>query len=213
MPRKRSEFTRPKPFRDASLFVIACEGARTEIDYFQGVRDFIHSPRLKIEILERPASAAGDSSARHVLQYLLERKNGIGAKVGDQFWMVIDRDPQSLKPAMLTEVFTQANQAGCNIALSNPCFELWLLLHFENPDDWAEERRQELLENQKGLLKSLFADRLGGNTTIFSICWPETHTAMIRAGQLHKPNDRWPQSLGTDVHRLMHELLVTFQQK
>ncbi len=213
MPRKPSEFTRPKPYRDASLFVIACEGARTEIDYFQGVRDLIHSPRLKIEILERPASSVGDSSARHVLNYLLERKKTIGTKDGDQFWMVIDRDPQSLKIAMLTDVFTQADQAGCKIALSNPCFEIWLILHFENPEDWIEERRQELLDNKNGFLKSLFGTRWGGNSTAFSICWPETQTAMLHSGKLHNPSDRWPQSLGTDVHRLMLELNATFEQK
>jgi hypothetical protein len=49
MARERRDFVRRSGFRDASLVVIACEGAVTEPEYFEDVKARLHAPGLHVE--------------------------------------------------------------------------------------------------------------------------------------------------------------------
>jgi hypothetical protein len=49
----------------------------------------------------------------------------------DEVWCVFDVDEHPF----LAEAQQQANDNHVEVALSNPCFELWILLHFR--DQWA----------------------------------------------------------------------------
>lgn len=109
MPRHRREFKRRTGFRDARLIVIACEGAGTEPDYFGGLKVYLHSPRVHVEVLSR--AEAGHSAPDAVLSELDAFAQDFAVREGDdQLWLVIDRDPQSWKPAMLSEVATLCKQ-------------------------------------------------------------------------------------------------------
>jgi hypothetical protein len=44
----------------------------------------------------------------------------------DEVWCVVDVDEFDI-----SEALTAAAKKGVNLAISNPCFEYWLLLHFE----------------------------------------------------------------------------------
>lgn len=52
-----------------------------------------------------------------------------GARKGDICWVVVDRN--SWSDEMLLKVSRQCKKAGFGFGLSNPCFELWLVLHLE----------------------------------------------------------------------------------
>jgi hypothetical protein len=49
----------------------------------------------------------------------------------DQLWMLLDTDHcvQGTHVASFVEALSEARRQGVNVALSKPCFELWLLLH------------------------------------------------------------------------------------
>src|SRR5205823_4039993 len=68
----------------------------------------------------------------HVLNRLNEYTEEFEIGEGDMFWVVCDCDhwvePNHIKN--LTHVLQQCRQKGIRVALSNPCFDLWLLLHF-----------------------------------------------------------------------------------
>src|SRR2546430_12066122 len=53
----------------SSLVVIACEGEETEPEYFNGLKEKLHSPKVHIEVLEREA---GHSSPAQVFEALSE---------------------------------------------------------------------------------------------------------------------------------------------
>ena len=72
----------------------------------------------------------------------------------DQLWLLMDRDLQSWKPAMISAIAQQCQSKGYFLAVSPPCFEIWLLLHFEDVPNQADARKQELAGNADGLLKS-----------------------------------------------------------
>ncbi len=115
--------------RDANLIVIASEDRYAVRQYF----DFFESTRIQFKVLETqdgecPAPRARTKGAISCDEYMKEYE--IGA--GDEFWLVCDCDHwiNSGHIKNLTRVLQECRQKGIQIALSNPCFELWLLLHF-----------------------------------------------------------------------------------
>lgn len=49
----------------------------------------------------------------------------------DEVWCVIDVEAPKPHPR-LEDALKEAKQGEVNVALANPCFELWLLLHFKD---------------------------------------------------------------------------------
>ena len=204
MPRERRDFVRRTGFRDASLVVIACEGAVTEPKYFNGLKERLHSPRIHVEVVLRQDRT--QSSPDAVLRHLDAFAEAWFLRDGDTLWLVVDRDPQSWKPAMIADVAQRCYHKGYLLALSNPCFELWLLLHFEDVPQQSEERRCRLLENADDLLKKEESQHRQARRdwNYIDHFLPHTETAIHRARVLDtEPGARWPSGLGTRVYRLV----------
>ena len=205
MGRERRDFVRRSGFRDAALFVIATEGAVTEPKYFQGLKEQWHSPRVHIEVMKR--DDASESSRSSVLGTLDRFARQFMLRDGDQLWLVIDRDSQSWKPKEMVEVARACQQKNYYLAVSNPCFELWLLLHFEDLAVQDEKRRNQVLENKRGFLKRELSQHLSSETAHVDHLIPHTDQAIARARTLDKkPAERWPSGLGTRVYRLVEQL-------
>lgn len=205
MGRVRRDFVRPGGFRDATLFVIAAEGAVTEPRYLNGLKARIHNPRVHIHLLER--DDPGLSSPVHVLGELDRFRGEYSLQERDQLWLLMDRDVQSWKPEMISAIAQDCLSKGYFLAVSNPCFELWLLLHFEDVPNQADLRKQELAENAKGLLKAEVARHCSAKHPYIDHFLPHIESAIARAEALDtEPDGRWPSSLGTHVHRLVRQL-------
>jgi hypothetical protein len=62
----------------------------------------------------------------------------------DEVWCVFDRDEHDAP--RLSQAIDNARAAGIKVAFSNPCFELWLLLHFrDQPGDQHRHRIQVMV--------------------------------------------------------------------
>jgi hypothetical protein len=208
MARERRDFVRRSGFRDASLFVIATEGVVTEPRYFQGLKERWHSPRVHIEVMKR--DHASESSPSSVLNTLDRFARHYTLRDGDQLWLVIDRDSQSWKPKEMVQVARACQQKNYYLAVSNPCFELWLLLHFEDVAVQDEKRRSQALENKRGFLKRELSRHFSPETAHLEHLIPHTDRAIARARSLDKkPAERWPSGLGTRVYRLVEQLQPT----
>ncbi len=110
----------PDTFRDACLFIVACDDTYAPMQYF----GFFKIPRIQVRVVP---TKDGKSVAKHVLERLLE----YDFEDGDELWMLLDTDHLT-KGAHLAGFLTaikDARRRGVNVAISNPCFELWLLLH------------------------------------------------------------------------------------
>jgi hypothetical protein len=119
----KKSFRRTSGFRDAKLIVIATEGERTEPAYFRGLKAAFRKPAIHMEIL--PRTTAGSSPA-HVQEELDKFNKVYNLVEGDELWMVIDRDQWPDKN--LAETAGECERKGYFLAVSTPCFELWLLL-------------------------------------------------------------------------------------
>ena len=209
--RKRKDFVRLEGVRSARLVVIASEGRCTESIYFSAVKEKLRSPNVHVEILPRDSN---ESSPESVHAQITEFMHQYNIEDDDELWLVIDRDRWHER--MLSQVAQLcAQNTHLNFCMSNPCFELWLLLHLEDIRKYNEETTTALATNQKNKagvtwLKKRMRDLLGSysesnyDTTRLL---PHASIAMEIARDLDvNPADRWPQTIGTRVYRLMESI-------
>lgn len=126
MSRHRRRFTRPTATRRyKKLFVLATEGEVTEPQYFALLNDLI--PNIHIKTL----NSRHASSPHRILNLLVEYLQKEQLLLTDEAWLVADKD--SWPDQDINKLFTWSNSDDrYGVAISYPCFEVWLLLHFEN---------------------------------------------------------------------------------
>jgi hypothetical protein len=98
------------------------EGRKTEPDYVRALKQLDHvreSTSIEMEI-----------ARDHVVPYPLVQKALAKAGVDDvdEVWCLFDVESPQAHPR-LREAIELAEQGGVRVAVSNPCFEVWLLLH------------------------------------------------------------------------------------
>ncbi len=206
--RKRKDFVRLEGVRSARLVVIASEGRCTESIYFSAVKDKLRAPNVHVEILSRDTNESSPESVHAQITDFMRQYN---IEDDDELWIVIDRDRWHER--MLSQVAQLcAQNPHLNFCMSNPCFELWLLLHLEDVRKYDEPTTTALIANRKsssGLtwLKRRMRDLLGSYSESnyeVSRLLPNVSSAMEIARKLDvNPSDRWPQTIGTRVYQLM----------
>ena len=207
---------RREAFRDARLIVIASEGKDTERIYFKALAKEYTNPRVHVHILERSEDEQNNSSPEHVLKQLNDYKGHYELESDDELWLVVDRDRWT--EAMLSRVATECAQDNfMHVALSNPCIELWLLLHLvdatlltsEEEQLWMENRRKS--KNADPYLKVRLRQEMGSyheSSYDAKMLIEHVEVAIARAKALDKnPADRWPQTLGTRVYLLAESVM------
>lgn len=180
--------------RDAKLFIVATEGKETEKQYFR----MFNSTRIKLEILA--TTEDGKSSPEYVLERLDIFKERYDLNEDDMLWLVSDVDRWG--PKKLSSVCSQARQKGYNLAISNPCFEVWLTLHFEDIN-----HQDRTCDNFKARLRTILGGYNGSNLDISAYNQNITKAVSL-AKYLHQNSQQdWPPTLGTHVYRLVEIVL------
>jgi hypothetical protein len=107
------------------LFLVSTEGAVTEPQYLHAFNS--DQTIIRVDCLR----SGSDSAPRLVLKRLARAVQTERLRKEDQAWLVVDRDdwPEDQLGAC---VAWAGERKGRGLALSNPCFEFWLLLHFED---------------------------------------------------------------------------------
>lgn len=188
-----------KVVRDASLVVIASEDRYAVKQYF----DFFESSRIQFKILE---TEDGNSAPQHVLNRLNEYIEEYQIGKGDTFWLVCDCD-HWIEPGghirNLTQVLQECRQKGIEVAISNPCFELWLYLHFADfPTDDA------LTCDEVGERLKIAANGYDKKKIYNLPIDDEKVTLALKRSEENPPNrSAIPSQPQTDVHRIIEELV------
>ena len=136
-PRKDRPLRRRAPFRTPKrTFLVFCEGTRTEPDYIKAlkqepaVRD---SASVDIQIAPK-ASSAVPLTLVNAAAEAIDRNSQEQGEI-DEVWCLFDVEWPRKHPH-LPEARDKAEVSDVRLAISNPCFELWLALHFENHTAW-----------------------------------------------------------------------------
>jgi len=115
-------------------------------------------------------------------------------------WLVLDVDRWG--DEKLSLVCREAKQKNYHLAISNPCFEVWLYLHCAelNPED-------KTCKQFKASLRKMLGSYNGSNLDL-SQYEPHLITAIERA-KIPRPDlqQNWPPTIGTHVYRLVELLL------
>lgn len=182
-----------RPYR--KLFVVATEGKRTEPEYLRT----LNSDRATVHV--KLLESRHGSAPKHVLQRLQRHLKKVGLKRGDEAWLVVDRD-QWPEPQLRALHEWAREDRGRGLAVSNPQFEYWLLLHFEDGAGVAGAR--DCMERLKRHLPSYDKSLAGARFTRDQI-----EQAIQRAKQHDVPPCRdWPDGTGSTVYRLVERILA-----
>lgn len=121
MPKKKKSENRPV----LPVFRIFCEGEKTEPLYIKGYVSHFHSDKRNVIVVEK----SNKNTPVQLVEAARDAKNE--GQVNDVIWAVFDRESETKYPHHLhNEAREIAKTNGIEIALSNVCFEYWLLLHF-----------------------------------------------------------------------------------
>lgn len=191
--------------RDAWLVVVATEDTHAAPQYLHALQQqgIVDQSRVRILVL---ATEDGRSALAHLLERLDEHQRSLDQRLDqDEFWAVFDVDHH--RDAELAEAATKASQKGYRLAGTNPCFELWLLLHETDDvsnvtthaqDSKAAQRCESELRRVLGRYNKTRIDAA-------RITRESVDQAIARARRMDD-GSAWPSSVGTHVHRLIERL-------
>ncbi|MEJ2855825.1 MULTISPECIES: RloB family protein [unclassified Saccharothrix] len=124
--REPSRRRRPPHRQPANRILVVCCG-NTEKLYFEGLKRSSHLTALKV--------VTETGSPEQLVDYAVTIRRR--AEDGfDQVWCVVDVDEFDVPKAIAA-----AEQTAVALAISDPCFELWLLLHFRGHNAYIDGAR------------------------------------------------------------------------
>lgn len=150
---------------------------------------------------KRLANPNHGSHPKQVLKRLKEAAKSKEIKDGDELWLIIDRD--GWLPADLNTVCRQAKDLGYFVALSNPCFELWLYLHLANNRQFTDRH-----QCQREFAKIHKSYGTGGKSGYDAKpLLKEIGKAIERSKAIDiHPESPWPKTQATRVYILIEKL-------
>ena len=190
----RRKFERQIPTRPyRKMFVLATEGAETEPQYF----DLFNSQLVAITV--KCLRSNTDSAPAHVLKRMKRHLQYNSLRPGDAAWLVVDKDRWTDEQLNQLRAWADTDEQH-GFAVSNPCFELWLLFHFEDVAGIGNIRQCK--DRLKRYLPHYEKSHIETSRLI-----PGISSAIDRARRKDNPPcTDWPRTIGTTVYRLVVKL-------
>jgi hypothetical protein len=177
------------------LYVVSTEGAETEPIYFHEFRPSRDST-FRLKILGNPTHK---SHPVEVVKRLIEYECHERPGANTEYWAIIDRNAWPDIDLRSAYELTHA-RPHLHIAMSHPCFELWLWLHlrpnrpFNDRHDCQRQLEREWFQFSKSAYPA-------------SELMPHVFTACSRAEEVTERVNGLLQSQGTQVFELVRKLL------
>jgi hypothetical protein len=209
VPKKRNV----KTLLLAPVLHIYCEGEKTEPNYLKKYiqRQFGSERGRDVVRVE----STNKNTPIQLVEVAIKHKNSRSCPDGDEFWVVYDRESVAkYAHALHATARNSAEANGINIALSNVCFELWILLHFKK-NTACYSSYDDLISNsalKKELAKIGIANYEKGSLDLFAMIAGGVGSARDRAVAMNlatqnsaPPGATAPHLLNpyTDMHLLL----------
>jgi RloB-like protein len=150
-PGRQTPFREPKP-----IILIVSEGEKTEPQYFDGFSRACHNPRVEIYVPPEhgvPKTLVEIAKEHQKKAEADARREGDDNLAYDSVWCVFDRDDHPHVP----DAQQMARDNDIQLSISNPCFELWLLLHFRDDPGMqhpgTEQKNGAIFERQESAIR------------------------------------------------------------
>lgn len=201
---------RLRPFREPTLIVIATEDSKSDPKYFEDLAMAYRVSNIKVEVIRRDNT---NSSPKYVLNSLDKYNKKFDLKKNDELWLVCDVDRWRSE---LGDVVRECIQKKYFYAISNPCSDLWYLLHLKSLKNYSKQRKKDLFENRKSGSRHYIEKEIINLGYSFnksnldtSQFLPHIKKAINEAKRLDRirGRKRWPQSLGTMIYLLVQKIV------
>ncbi len=195
MRKQNRAYKRKEPYRDSSFFVIVCEGAETEINYFENLQK-IEQQRVKVISVTPDENKSApkwvlDKAAKIAEELLLKIEND------DQLWIVTDTDRWKIEHLRTIQESCERLK-NWNFVVSNPCFEVWLHAHVQDLKNLSEKSSCKNLKSELDVFQK---------QGLLTKPLQNVRIAIERAKRLDNSEHFIPDSLRTKVYLLVEELI------
>lgn len=192
--RKSNSLKRKIEKRDPyDLVLIVCEGSKTEPNYFRSLCDEYQLNTANIEIM--PCKSGNDPLS--IVGFSIEKFNGNKEKDYDRVYCVFDKDQHPNYLEALNKIKENYSKKKKSIPIyainSVPCFEYWLLLHFEEtlrPYKQSQPGSKSAGTQLKSELKRYIKDYDVGYKNIFGETKSNLNIAITRAKKIDKQQQK-----------------------
>ena len=241
---KGYDYSKDSETDDSKIFYYCVSEGATEESYFCGIRNNKRELKIKSEVhIEVIEKQEGQETLSHPMQLVnaclfhMGRIDADGNEIPREKWqenckwkeydskvdkvcVIFDRDYRGIEESLQT-IFDLCKKHGIKIVMSNPNFELWLLMHFPNIEQYPAEK---LKENKKNLRHQIFEDASTkkkyleilvarntegyskGHKIKFERFLPLVDTAIEQAKLFCADSQQLVDELGTSVGRLIEEM-------
>jgi hypothetical protein len=164
--------------------LLVCEGSKTEPKYFESLRKELRLTTVEVMVVGH--GEAPKTVVQRAVDLRKTRKREVrrGRKDFnyDHVWCIIDVEQPHENPSLLPAL-NQARDNKIDVALSNPCFEYWFILHF------ADCGRP--LIDQDGVVRELkrHIPKYDKVQDVFERVWASVDQAVRRARAIKKSHE------------------------
>ena len=205
--REKNKYNKAKSTNNlAKQVIVVTEGSKTEPEYLKELKKFnLDGKSLKVRIF--PGKGGNIKELIEKMKYIIATRFEL--KPGDEAWIVVDDDERDSKTISKLLDWQKTDPMLNKLAGSNPLFEYWLLLHFENGN--AVIGKEDCVSRLVSHLKTELKDRKFRYKKEFPkklITLDRIKDAFERAKERDKVAiDKWPELRNTRVYKLVETIL------
>lgn len=193
--RKKRSLDRSIPHhRDTNIIFVGIEGGDGQTSKEARYFDIFKEQDIRFQFKVIPCDEHR-SSPDQVLENLKSELEKEPLQNGDETWMVVDVDKYE---PHLSKAAQECMDAGIDLAVSNPCFEFWLLLHYQDPDDQLQS-----CNDVKRILNPIIDNDPKNSEGHSAMFFDKAETAIERAKQRDNLEERWPNENGSRVYQII----------
>lgn len=238
----RIPFTMQNPYRPtrpstSKIIFLSFEGSATEEEYFERVSQLFDEIKSRIQFVSVAEDAVHTAADRRtedqnillsktrpiqlldrIEQFKIEKDSiyQFSAYPDDEFWIVTDVDQNwDLWKEEWDQTIALCQEKNYKYAISNPFFEIWLLLHHDLPSD--EDKSFAVTETQAYQKTDHFRERLRNlgvplkdkkHITDSDYTLENVMFAIEQAKSLHiDKTDLCPKYFSSTVYMILHQMI------
>lgn len=205
-----SRLSRRPPVKEpATIIIVVTEGKKTEPQYLEMFQKVHVPPSVKRSAFDLKIIPNGSDPTRVVDEAIqeLEILQRVRGKKGS-VWAMFDRDDHS----RFEEAKNRARSKEVRLAVSNPCFEIWGIYHYQ---DWQAHIESDKCQNKLGQLCPSYDKNCDKSFTDKDAIKKKCYNAIERAKKSLNSREEEGDPEGnpsTSVHYLIEEILSKVEE-
>lgn len=195
--RNRYGLSRPREIRRSlPVLVVVCDDAKTAVSYFNELKQKVKK-KLTLRVVRNPSDRATPQDVinwAQVQKQKLVEESSHDDTDRSEVWALIDLEQESARRAAGFAAKEAGETAGISVALSDPCYEVWTLLHLADTGESFDNCNSVLSRIEVEWHKKLGQEFGKKAQADYSKILPARTDAAVRARKHHEvPDPSWTE--------------------